>query len=94
MLKKQVVAQPKQMSDERLGSLEQVSPERLVFEGESKQAPRSELLRELRMHETRIGLRAIGSPIPGNHHRHRIIELEHELDQSFPGWRGSEDGRG
>jgi hypothetical protein len=92
MLKKRVLAQSGEMSVELPGSLEQVADERSAFESEPDRACRSALLRELRMHETRIGLRAIGSPIPGNHHRHRIIELEHELDQHFPGWRENGDG--
>jgi hypothetical protein len=87
MLKWRALALRDHMSDERLGFLQELPAPEPEPEGAPDQVRRAELLNELRVQETRIGLRAIGSPISGDHNRRRILELEHELDQRFAGWR-------
>jgi hypothetical protein len=92
MLKRYALAPRDRMSDERRSFLQEVSASEPGPEGAPDEVRRAELLNELRLQETRIGLRAIGSPISGDHNRRRILELKHELDQRFAGWRGDTGG--
>lgn len=92
MLKWHALAPQDRVSDDRPGFLQEVPAPEPGAEGAPDQVRRAELLNELRLQERRIGLRAIGSPISGDHNRRRILELENELDQRFAGWRGDMGG--